>query len=144
MGMEFTSNSASSKRVLLPLEPDFSNMSWNCPTTTGDRTTDKLLRLLSLDAFPGGISLEININLRRGGDLDRCLHPPLPGLHLQTLAKEAASQKDPNFLTRKGEEDIHLLLLLYLIISHMIMADTQEIDIVRRLHRILAYYNLWK
>ena len=121
-------------------------LSWNRPTTAGDRTTDKLLRLPSLDEFPGEISLEININPSRGGDVDRPLHPPLPGLHLQTLAKETESQKDPNILTRKGQEDIHLLLLLlhYLIISPMIMADTKEIDIVHRLHRILAYYILRK
>ena len=71
--------------------------------------------------------------------VDCPLHPPLLGLHRQTLTKGAESQKDPNFLTRKGEEDIHLLLLLllhYLIISPMIMADTKGVDIVHRLHRI--------
>ena len=66
---------------------------------------DKLLRLPSLDIFPGGISQEMNINLRTG-DVDRLLHPPLQGLHLQTLTKEAESQQDPNILTRRGE-DIH-------------------------------------
>ena len=108
-------------------------------TTNGDRTTDKLYRLPSLDVFPRGISLEVNINPRRGGDVERPLHPPLLGLHLQTLAKEAESQKDPNFLTRKGEEDI---LLHYLINSPMIMADTKEVD--TRLHRIRACYSLQK
>ena len=39
----------------------------------GDWTTDKLYRLPSLDVFPGGISLEVNINPRRGGDIDRPL-----------------------------------------------------------------------
>ena len=118
---------------------------WNCPRATGDRTTDKLLRLPSLDIFPGWISLEININARRGGDVDSLLHPPLRGLHLQTLTKEAESQKDPNILTSRGEEDINLLLLfLYLIISHMIIADIKEVDIVRRLNRTLAFYSLWK
>ena len=78
-------------------------LSWNHLTTTGDRTTDKFLRHPSLEGFPGGISLEININRRRG-DVDRLLHPTLRGLHLQTLAKEAESLKDPNILTRKGEE----------------------------------------
>ena len=142
--MEFTNNN--SKRVLLPLEPDLSKMSdpnvvIESLTTNGDRTTDKLYRLPSLDVFPRGISLEVNINPRRGGDVERPLHPPLLGLHLQTLAKEAESQKDPNFLTRKGEEDIHLLLH-YLIKSPMIMADTKEVD--TRLHRIRACYSLRK
>ena len=118
-------------------------LSWNHRTTIGDQTTDKFLRLPSLEGFPGGISLEININPRRGGDVDRLRHPSLRGLHLQTLAKEAESQKDPNSLTRRGEEDIDLLLL-HLIISPMIMADTKEVDIVCSLHRILAYYSLWK
>ena len=116
------STNNNSKRVLLPLEPDFSNTS--DPSVVieppdNSWTTDKLYRLPSLDVFPGGISLEVNINPRRGGDVDRPLHPPLLGLHLQTLAKEAESQKDPNILTRKGE-DIHLLLLHCLIISPMI------------------------
>ena len=98
------------------------------------------------NSIPGAMSLEKNINPRRGGDVDRPLHPPLLGLHLQTLAKEAESQKDPNILTRKGEEDIHLLLLLlhYLIISPMIMADTKEVDIVHQLHRIRVCYSLRK
>ena len=65
-------------------------------TTTGDQTTDKLYRLPSLDIFPGWINLEVNISPRRGGDIDRPLHPPLLGPHLQTLAKETESQKDPN------------------------------------------------
>ena len=116
---------------------------WSCPTTTGDRMTDKLLRLPSLDIFPGGISLEININPRREGDVDHLLHPPFLGMHLQTLTKEAESRKDRNILTRRGEDDILLLLLflllLYLIISHMIMEDTKEVDIVSRLHRTLAF-----
>ena len=65
-------------------------------TTTGDKTTDKLYRLPSLDIFPGWINLEVNISPRRGGDIDHPLHPPLLGLHLQTPAKETESQKDPN------------------------------------------------
>ena len=65
-------------------------------TATGDQTTDKLFRLPSLDIFPGWINLEVNISPRRGGDIDRPLHPPLLGLHLQTLAKETESQKDSN------------------------------------------------
>ena len=61
--------------------------------TTGDPTIDKLYTLPSLDVFPGGIKLEVNINPRRGGDLDYPLHPPLLGLHLQTLTKEAESKR---------------------------------------------------
>ena len=104
MGMEFTNNPASARRVLLSLELDLSNMSdWqqNRPTTSGDRTTDKLLRLPSLNVLPEGISLEININPRRGGDVDCLLHPPLRGLHLQILTKEAESQKDPKHSHKK-------------------------------------------
>ena len=70
-------------------------------TTTGDRTTNKPNRLPSLYIFPEGTNLERNISPRRGGDVDCLLHPPLLSLHLQTLAKEAESQKDLNILTRK-------------------------------------------
>ena len=89
---------------------------------------------------------KVNISPRRGGDVDPLLHLPLVGLHLQTLTKEAESQKDPTILIRREEEDIHFLLLLphYLIISPMIMADTKEVDIVRRLYRIQVCYSLWK
>ena len=51
------------------------------------------------------------------------LHP------LQHLARE--SQKDLNIPTKRGEEDIHLLLLIlpqYHIIKYEIMADTREVD----------------
>ena len=91
---------------------------WNLPILTGDWTTDKL-RLPSLVVYPGGISLKVNIRIRRGGDIDRLLHPPLLDLHLLILIKEAEDRKDPNLLTRRGEGDIHLLLplLLYLIIK---------------------------
>ena len=61
---------------------------WNRPITAGDRTTDKL-RLPSLDICPGGIRLKLNIEVRRGGDVDRLLHPPLLDLHLLTLTKRA-------------------------------------------------------
>ena len=99
-------------------------------TTTGDWTTKKLHRLLFLGASLGGTSPEGNISLRRGGDIDHRLAPRLLGQHLQTLLKKCL--KDPNILTRKEEEDRHLFLLLhYLIISPMIMADTKEVDIVR-------------
>ena len=131
------------KEFYYPLEPDLvicliPVLLSNCLATTGDQTTNKLYTLPSLDVFPGGISLEVNINPRRGGNLDYPLHPPLLGLHLQILTKEAESHKDPNFLIRKGEEDIRLLH--YLIISIMIMADTKEVDIDHRLHRIWVCY----
>ena len=73
------------------------------------------------------------------------LHSPLQHPHLQTLAKE--SQKDLNIHTRRGEGDIHLLLLLlyqYHIIKYMIMADTREVDTVHRLNRIRKLYSLRK
>ena len=61
-----------SKRVL---EPDFSNMS--DPSVVfeppGDQTIDKCHRRPFLDMSPGGTSPEGNINLRRGGDIDRLL-----------------------------------------------------------------------
>ena len=59
MGMEFTNNQATSKRVLLPLEPDFSYMSNPSviveppPPPDNSWRSDKL-RLPSLDIFPGG------------------------------------------------------------------------------------------
>ena len=146
MGMEFTNNN--SKGVLLPLELNFSNLSdpnvvIEPPDNNWRSDNRQIYRLPSLDVFPGGISLEININPRRGGDVDCPLYLPLLGLLLQ--AKEAESQNDPNILTRKGEEDMHLLVLLhYLLISPMIMADTKEVDIVHWLHRIRVCYSLRK
>ena len=121
----------------------------NRQTITGDWTTttiiiDKFIRLPSLFGDPGGISLETNTDLRRGGDGDRSLYPPLQHPHLQTPAKE--SKKDLNIHTRRGEGDIHLLFLLhqYHIIKYMIMADTRELDTVYRLYRIRDIYSLRK
>ena len=39
----------------------------------GDQTIDKCHRRPFLDMSPGGTSPEGNINLRRGGDIDRLL-----------------------------------------------------------------------
>ena len=64
---------------------------------------DKFIRLPSLVGDPGGISLETNIDQRRGGDWP--LHPPLQLTHLQILARE--SQKDLNIPTRREKGDIH-------------------------------------
>ena len=71
--------------------------------------TDKF-RLPSLVGDPGGISLDTNIDQRRGGYGARPLHPPLQILHLKTLEREI--RKDLNILIRRGEGDIHLLFLL--------------------------------
>ena len=117
---------------------------WNRPITTGDRTTDKL-RLPSLVICPGGISLKLNIEVRRGGDVDCLLHPPLLDLYLLTLAKKAEDRKDQNILIRREKEDIHLLLLLpHLTVNYMTMADTKGLDIVHRLYRIQIFYSLQK
>ena len=70
---------------------------WSCPTTTGDRMTDKLLRLPSLDIFPGGISLEININPRREGDVD----------HLFTSSLSRSASSDPHERSRKSKRSKH-------------------------------------
>ena len=44
-------------------------------------------RFPSLVVFPGEIALEVNINPRRGGDIDRSLHPPLyPGIELCNMS----------------------------------------------------------
>ena len=104
------------------------------------RSDNKLYTLPSLDIFPGGISLEVNINPRRGGNLDYPLHPLL-GLHLQTLTKEAESQKDPNFLTRKGEENIRLLH--YLIISPMAAQNLSKLQPaeITNVHNLNRLYN---
>ena len=59
---------------------------------------------------PGGISIEININLRKGGDVDRSLHPPPLNLHLQTFAENRKS-KDPDSLTRK-EKKIYIFFFV--------------------------------
>ena len=70
--------------------------------------TDKF-RLPSLVGDPGGISLDTNIDQRRGGYGDQPVRPPLQILHLKTLEREI--RKDLNIFIRRGEGDIHLLLL---------------------------------
>ena len=91
--------------------------------------TDKT-RLPSLVEDPGGISLEKNIDTRKGGDRDWPLHPPLQLFHLHTLARD--SLEDLNIPVKREEGDIHLLLPLpqYLVVRYMTMADTREIDTV--------------
>ena len=88
--------------------------SLNRRTTTGGQTITMIItekfRLPSLVGDPGGISLDTNIDQRRGGYGDQPLHPPLQILHLKTLEREI--RKDLNILIRRGEGDIHLLLLL--------------------------------
>ena len=69
--------------------------------------TDKF-RLPSLVGDPGGISLDTNIDQRRGGYGDQPVHPPLQILHPKTLEREI--RKDLNIFIRR-EGDIHLLLL---------------------------------
>ena len=80
IGMEFTNNQANAKRVLLPLEPDFSNMSDPSvivePLNNNWRSDNRQAHS-PLDICPGGISLKVNIEVRRGGEVDRLLHPPL-------------------------------------------------------------------
>ena len=96
MDMELTNNNNK-----LPLEPDFSNMSdpnvvIKCQTTNGDRTNirqqmeigQQTLQTSLSGRIPGGISLEVNINLRKGEDVDCSLHPPPLNLHLQTFAEK--------------------------------------------------------
>ena len=78
-------------------------LSLNILTTTGDRITDKLQRLHILNMSPGVTSPEENISLRRGGDIDGFLPPPLLGHH-QALVNTVESLKDPNNLTGKEEE----------------------------------------
>ena len=69
-------NSATSNRILLPLEPDFSQMS--DPSTIIDpssntwKSTD---RHTSQTREVGEISLKENTNLRRGEDIDHLLSP---------------------------------------------------------------------
>ena len=105
--------------------------------------TDKI-RLPSLVEDPGEISLEKNIDTRKGGDGDRSLHPSLQLSHLQTIARE--SLEDLNIPVRRKEGDIRLLLPLpqYLIVRYVTMADTREIDTVHRLYRIRKFYRLRK
>ena len=82
--------------------------------------TDKF-KLPSLVGDPGGISLDTNIDQRRGRYGDQPLHPPLQILHLKTLEREI--QKDLNILIKRGERDIHLLLLLLLPQYHCQVRD---------------------
>ena len=103
-------------------------LSLNLLTTTGQQIDFKDFTFWTcLQEGP-----EENISLRRGGDIDHLLPPPLLGHHLQALVNAVESLKDPNNLTGK-EEDQRLLLLHHLIIIQMVMADTKEVDIVRRL-----------
>ena len=117
------SKQPSTSIVLLPLEPDFSNMS----------DPSVVIELLGNNWRSDNNN---NDNYRQ----IRSLHPPLQLPHLQTLARE--SQKDLNIPTRREEGDIHLLLLPQChIIKYMIMADTRE---VHRLYKTRKFYSLRK
>ena len=88
MGMELTNNNNNK----LPLEPYLSNMS--DPNVVIERRTangDRTLQTSLSGRIPIGISLEVNINLRKGGDVDRSLHPLSLKLHLQTFAENRKS-----------------------------------------------------
>ena len=149
MGMEFTNNPATSKRVLLPLEPDFSSMSDPSvilePPNNNWRSDNRQAQTF----LSGRISRrDQSRNKHKSKKRRRCRSSSTSSCSRSASSdfhKRSRKSKDPNIPTRRGEEDIHLLflLLLYLIISHMIIADT-KVDIVRRLHRILAYYSLQK
>ena len=86
------------------------------------------IRYLSLIGDPRGISLEKEIDIRRGGDEDRPLHHPSHPIHLLTLQRESLG--DRNIPIKREEGDIHLLLPLrqYPIVEFVTMADTREID----------------
>ena len=109
-------------------------LSLNHRTVTGDWTIDKHPVLdISLEET----SRKENTNLRRGGDIDCLLLPPLLDHHLQTLVSAVESLKDPNNLIGREAEDRHLLLLhhqvIIRIILRMIKVDTKEVDRFRRL-----------
>ena len=91
------------------------------------------IRHLSLVGDPGGISLEKEIDIRRGGDEDRPLHHPSHPIHLLTLQRESLG--DRNIPIKR----IHLLLPLrqYPIVEFVTMADTREIDAVLRLYSVV-------
>ena len=141
-GAEFTSKQPSSSRVLLPLEPDFSNMSdpsvaielpsnnWRSDNYNNNENYRQNQTSLSGRRSKRDQSRE----KQRGGDRDRPLHPPLQLIHLQTLARETL--EDLNIPVRREEGDIHLLpLFQYVIVRYVTMADSREIDTVHRLHR---------
>ena len=95
------------------------------------------IRHLSLVGDPGGISLEKEIDIRRGGDEDLPLHHPSHPIHLLTLQRESLG--DGNIPIKREEGDIHLLLPLrqYPIVEFVTMADTREIDAVLRLYSVV-------
>ena len=119
MGMEFTNNN--SKRVLLPLETDLSNMSDpNVAidlTTTGDRTTD----ITALQTFLYG-----SISRR---DQSRSKHKSQKRRKRRSSFTSSPSRSASSD-SRKEAESLKYpkkkILLHYLIISPMIMADTSS------------------
>ena len=145
--MEFTNNQSNAKRVLLPLEPDFSNMSNPSvilePPNNDWRSDNRQAQTPLSGHMSRRDQLKLNIEVRRGGDVDRLLHPLLD-LYPLTLAKTAEDRKDQNILIRREKEDIHLLLLPHLTVNYMTMADTKGLDIVHRLYRIRIFYSLRK
>ena len=104
-GVEFTSKQQSTPRLLLPMEPGFSNMPNPSVVITGGWTTSDNIRHLSLVGDPAGISLKKEIDIRRGRDEDRPLHHPSYPIHLLTLQRESLG--DQNIPIKREEGDIH-------------------------------------
>ena len=82
------------------------------------------IRHLSLVRDPGGISLEKEIDIRRGGDEDRPHHPSHP-IHLLTLQRESLGDRNIPIKREEGE------------VKFVTIADTREIDTVLRLYSVV-------
>ena len=142
--MEFTNNQSNVKRVLLPLEPDFSNMSDPSVILEQPNNGWRSDNRQAQTPLSGHIRRDQSKSKYTSKKRRRRLYPPLLDLYLLTLAKRAEDRKDQNILIKREEENIHLLLLPHLTVSHMTMADTKGLDIVHRLYRIRIFYSLRK
>ena len=146
--MEFTNNQSNAKRVLVPLEPDFSNMSNPSvilePPNNNWRSNNRQAQTpVSRHMSRRDQSKTKHRSKKRRRR--RSSSTSSSSRSILTLAKRAEDQKDQNILIRREKEDIHLLLLLpRLTVTYMTMADTKGLDIVHRLYRIRIFYSLRK
>ena len=95
--MEFTNNQSNVIRVLLPLELDFSNMSDPSvilePPNNDWRSDNRQAKTSLSGHMSRRDQSKTKIEVRRGRDVDRLLHPPLLDLYLLTRKKSRISKR---------------------------------------------------
>ena len=153
MGIEFTNNPTSSKGVLLPLEPGFNSMSDPSfvvePPDNNWRSVDRQVSqtFLSRRISRKDQSRNIHKSKKRRRRRSSSTSSSLRSVSSDSRKRSRKSKRSKHSHKKRRKRYVHLLLhllLYYLIISPMIMADKKEVDKVRRLHRILVYYSMRK